>query len=152
MYNTLAVVWALFNFSLAVISFGKIKKDLQKLDFIYKFAAVTGAFVWEDMFVFGLLHTAGIIIGFLSGDLRISLLLFLIFWIVRSAGETLYFFLQQFIQPKHHPHDINTLFKPIRWIFGNISEQKCFILLQITYQTILVFSLFGLVLLLTHRA
>ncbi len=84
----------------------------------------------------------------LLGDMRYWLLLFILFWIVRSAGETLYFFLQQFIQPKHHPHVLDEHFRFYRRIFGDISEQKCFILTQVVHQTILTLSLFALILLL----
>jgi hypothetical protein len=146
MEMALILLWGLINTILAFISYKKIKSDEKNLSFILAWAFLSGAFVWEDMFVFGILHALGSLLAFVLGGPEYWILFYLLFWIVRSAGETLYFFLQQFIEPKHHPHYIEHHFGTMRKIFGNISAQKCFILVQITMQSIMIISLFSLIL------
>lgn len=150
MLNALIIVWGLENILLATISFRKIQKSSKILDVIYPLTLINGAFVWEDILIFGTFHFLSVVIGLLLVDFRYTILLFLLFWVVRSSGEILYFFLQQFIRPKHHPHSISAHFKPIRALFGNISDQKCFILMQVLLQTVLIYALFGLTQLLLH--
>ena len=133
-------LWGTFNLIMSLYSIKKIKGNPDKCDFIYGWGLPSGAFVWEDMFIYGLLHALIVLVSVLFGKTVIWIIGFLVFWIVRSLGETLYFFLEQFIVPKHHPHELNSHFKYIRLFFGNISEQKCFILLQICMQSITVIA------------
>ncbi|MFA5894280.1 MAG: hypothetical protein WC851_00715 [Candidatus Shapirobacteria bacterium] len=79
---------------------------------------------------------------------KYGLLFFLVFWLVRSIGETLYFFLEQFIEPKHYPHYIDEHFWLIRRIFGNISYQQCLIIMQVMFQVIAMSSIVGIIALL----
>lgn len=144
MLTVLATLWGIENLVLALMSGRKIYQNPNRLDFIYTYAFLNGAFVWEDMLVFGFFHVTSVAIGLVFGDLRLFLLLFILFWTVRSAGEILYFFLQQFIQPRHHPHKITT---PLQRFFGHITDQKSFILMQVFLQTILIISLFAMILL-----
>ncbi|OGC68785.1 hypothetical protein A2415_05420 [candidate division WWE3 bacterium RIFOXYC1_FULL_39_7] len=129
---------------LSVYSIERIKRTPQECQFIIWWAFPLGAFVWEDLLVYGFLHAVLAFFPLFLGKPELWLTFFLIFWVVRSAGETLYQFLQQFILPKHHPHYIDPYLGPLRKIFGNISEQKCFILMQISMQSITVLSLIGL--------
>lgn len=137
----LIFIWGLVNLFLSLFSISKIRNNKDKCDFIWWWASPSGAFVWEDMFVFGMLHSGLAFYSVLINNPEFWLISFLIFWIVRSAGETLYFFLQQFIVPKHHPHEISSHFAQLRKFFGNISDQKCFIIMQVTMQSILVLSI-----------
>ena len=146
--STFVTIWGLVTLALSVISVYKIKKNSAECDYIWWWAFPIGAFVWEDVLVFGLLHAVLAGLALYLRNPEIWLVFFLIFWLIRSAGETLYFFLQQFIQPKHHPHYIDSHFVVLRKVFGNISEQKCFIIMQVTMQTITVLSAIGLVLIL----
>ena len=68
--------------------------------------------------------------------LRIGLLLLTAFWMVRSAGEALYFFLQQFHRPEHEPHNIDLHFRPLRMILGDIATQKGYINMQVFWQVV----------------
>jgi hypothetical protein len=147
--SVVAILGIVFFF-LAIISFLKVRNSHEKIGFIYPWGWPIGAFVWEDLFVFSLLGTITTIIVTVLHDLRVGYLFFLVFWIVRSAGETLYFFLQQFSQPTVYPHQLKDHFKTMHKIFGSISDQKCYILLQIFQQSILVCSLVALILLLIH--
>lgn len=138
MFTFFILIWGIANLFLSVFSVFKIRRNKEKCDFIYWWGFVAGAFVWEDMLVLGLLHAG---IAFTSLALKNNLVWlvgFLVFWIVRSAGETLYFFLQQFIVPLHHPHNIGGYLGPIRKLFGNISDQKCYIISQVSMQSVLV--------------
>ncbi len=148
MLTIFIAIWGIIGATLAYISINKIKANKQECDFTWWWGFPIGAFVWEDMLVFGILHALLALISLLSSNTLIWVISFLVFWIVRSAGETLYFFLQQFIVPKHHPHDISAQLQMVRKLFGNISDQKCFILLQVTMQSLLVLSLLSLIYLL----
>ena len=145
MSMSLIAIWGVLNLFLSVFSVQKIRRNKGKCNFIYLWGFVIGAFVWEDMLVLGILHA---VIAFISVALNNSILWlvgFLAFWVVRSAGETLYFFLQQFVVPSHHPHNITAHFTVLRRLFGGISDQKCFIILQVSMQAVLTLSLFSLV-------
>lgn len=133
---------------LALISFKTIKKGKGTMWFIYKWGFPAGAFVWEDLFVFSVYGIGVSLVTILTNQLRLGALLFIVFWIVRSAGETLYFFLQQFIQPKHHPHFLDSHFTLIKRVLGPITYQQCLILLQLLFQVILMIAIVCLILLL----
>lgn len=142
----LAAIFAL----LAVISFQTIKKGKGTMWFIYHWGFPAGAFVWEDLFVFSVYGIGVSLVTIFSNQLRLGALLFIVFWIVRSAGETLYFFLQQFIQPKHHPHFLDSHFTLIKRILGPITYQQCLILMQLLFQVILMIAIVCLILLLQN--
>ncbi len=141
---------ALVNACLFFVSIVKVRNSTDKYTFIFGWGFVIGAFIWEDVILFSAFFFLASILTLLLKDLRIGLLLLLSFWIVRSAGEALYMFLQQFHEPKHAPHYLDDLFKPLRVLFGNISTQKCYIIMQIMWQVILTLALTGIVLLLLH--
>jgi hypothetical protein len=150
MFTLFILIWGVVNLFLSVFSVLKIRQNKEKRDFIYWWGFIIGAFVWEDMLVFGLLHAALAFTSIVLKNNLIWLVGFLVFWIMRSAGETLYFFLQQFIVPLHHPHNIGGHFGPIRKLFGNISDQKCYIILQAIMQSVLVISILSLIFVLRH--
>lgn len=136
---------------LAIISFIKIRQHHGVIHFIYHWAFPVGSFVWEDLFVFSLYGLVAGLTTLCTGQIRIGLLFFIVFWVVRSAGETLYFFLQQFIRPKHSPHYLESFhFKLLRRIFGPLNDQQAYILLQVFFQTILMLSSVALILLILH--
>ncbi len=145
MFTLFILIWGIINLFLAGFSVSRIRRNREKVDFIYWWGFASGAFVYEDMLVFGLLHAGIALVSLLLKNNLVWLVGFLVFWIVRSAGETLYFFLQQFIVPLHHPHNIGGHFGPIRELFGNISDQKCYIICQVSMQSILVISILCLI-------
>jgi hypothetical protein len=137
----------LFAF-LSTLSFVRIKTGKKIAEFVYNFGFLIGSFVWEDMFIFSIYGLVASVATTWLGQYKYGLLFFLVFWIVRSAGETLYFFLEQFIEPKHFPHYVDEHFRPLRKIFGHISYQQCLIIMQVTFQVILMSSIVGLITLL----
>jgi hypothetical protein len=137
----------LFAF-LTVLSFIRIRKGKKIAEFVYSFGFLIGSFVWEDMFVFSVYGLAASIATVWLGQWKYGLLFFLVFWMVRSAGETLYFFLEQFIEPKQYPHYVDSHFGLVRYIFGNISYQQCLIIMQVFFQIIMMTSIVGIITLL----
>ena len=145
MTQAFLILFGVINLLLALYSIPKIKQDKKSVSFIWWWAFINGSVVWGDMLVFGLLHFGFAIVGILTQNITIWVICFLVFWMVRSAGETLYFFLEQFIVPKHHPHYIEDQLKPLRKIFGDIDEQKCFIIMQVIHQSVLISSIIALI-------
>ena len=137
----------LFAF-LTAFSFVRIRRGKKIAEFIYGLGFPIGAFVWEDMFVFSVYGLAASVATVWLGQWKYGLLFFLVFWMVRSAGETLYFFLEQFIEPKHYPHYVDEHFGLVRWLFGNISYQQCLIIMQVTFQIIMMITIVGIITLL----
>jgi hypothetical protein len=71
-----------------------------------------------------------------------------VFWAVRSTGETIYFFLQQFHMPQHHPHQVTGHFAQLERVFGKVSDQKGYILMQIFHQSVVMIAVSAVLLLL----
>lgn len=143
-------LFALIHITFFIISFRNIRNSDEHVGFIYSWAFVFGAFVWEDLLIFSLFNFLVALYVLLVQDIRQGLVMFTVFWMVRSAGETLYFFMQQFTQPLHYPHDIHWHFNVMKKVFGDISNQKCFIMLQVTFQIIMVLAISILILLLKN--
>lgn len=154
-YSSMNVVFgvlACVHLILIFLSYSKIKNTKALLTFIYWWATPLGAFVWEDLLIFSIYNLLATLVVWAIGDIRIGLLFICIFWMIRSAGEAHYYFLQQFLRPKHHPHYVHEEFAPIRKIFGTISDQKIFIMMQVYQQSLAVFATVGLILLLKNWA
>lgn len=85
--------------SLFLISFLQVRQGKEEFGFIYQWVFWVGSFVWEDLMVFSAYHLFAVFVTSLLQDLRVGLLMIGVFWVVRSTGETIYFFLQQFHMP-----------------------------------------------------
>jgi len=125
------------------LSLKKVFHSHNKITFIYPWGFIFGAFVWEDLLVFSLFHALLALVVLVLSDIRLGLLGICVFWMIRSSGETLYFFLQQFINKKVYPHKITKKLAYFKRLLGGISDQKAFIILQVFHQTIVVvFTIF----------
>lgn len=62
-----------------------------------------GGFVWADMVVFGVFWVLLGIVALFLNDWILFLLTISLFWLVRSIGEAIYWFLQQFSTIKRNP-------------------------------------------------
>ena len=62
---------------------------------------IFGVIAWVDAAVFGLFWIISVIVTYLLKDWYLFLLIVSVFWVVRSLGETIYWFNQQF-SPKTH--------------------------------------------------
>lgn len=129
---------ALLYFCLFLLALQKVHGSGDRFEFIYGWGFIVGAYVWMAL------------LTLLTQDLRIGLLCFLVFWVVRSLGETVYFFLEQFLEPKVMPHNIRRQLEMVSNMFGGIATQKAYILMQIMFQTVTVTGVVCIILLLQH--
>ncbi len=134
--------FTVLNVYLTYVAFVRIRKSKRVIQHIWTWASLFGAFVWEDLFLICAFNALVVLFTLVVNDLRYGLLFFCLFWIVRSSGEARYFMLQQFIEPKHPPLEIDAHFDGIRRVFGNISAHQGFILMQVFQQLILITMLF----------
>ena len=141
---------AAVNLCLLILSVTKLRNSGDKTMFTFAWSSIIGAFVWEDVVVLSGFFLLSTLFTIAVRDIRIGLLLLSCFWIVRAAGEALYQFLEQFFQPKHAPHDLTDLVRPLHRLFGDISMQKCFILLQVMWQVLCTVAIASLVLLVIY--
>lgn len=66
------------------------------------------AYVWADAVIFGLFFFFASILCLILGDFILFLLIISVFWTVRSLGESMYWFLEQFAGSHRNPE--HTLF------------------------------------------
>lgn len=137
---------AILFFVLVIISYFKIKSLKKQIQFTWKWSSPIGAFVWEDIFVFGLLFFIFSIATYFLGNPYYFVLFYCIFWLIRSVGEAQYFMLQQIVKPDFQPHNIMYQFSSLEKFFGDLNKQQSMIILQIIHQSIAVLSLIGIVL------
>lgn len=62
-----------------------------------------GSFVWADILVFGPFWSLVSIVSLIRQDWLLFLLIISLFWLVRSVGETIYWFNQQFSSIDRNP-------------------------------------------------
>ena len=72
---------------------------------------IFGIFVWGDATVFGIFWFLASITTLLLNDWILFLLVFSVFWVVRSLGETIYWFNQQFSKVIQWPPEKLPFFK-----------------------------------------
>lgn len=66
-----------------------------------------GSFVWGDAVLLGLFWTVVSVVCLWLNNVQLFLIIQAIFWMVRSAGEIIYWFLQQFATVKRDlPHTL----------------------------------------------
>ena len=142
-YRHLLAALAVVSLALAILSAIQIGKG----NFIgYEpelewFGLPFGAFVWGDLFVFSLFWLVASLILIALRNPTYFQVVFFLFWFIRSAGETVYWFLQQF-----HPDTIPWAeYFPQVWFLAAVREREFWILFQITWQVIATLCLFGLV-------
>lgn len=57
---------------------------------------ILGSFVWVDAVVFGAFFSIVSVVSILFQNINLFLLVFCVFWVIRSVGEQIYWFLEQF--------------------------------------------------------
>lgn len=93
-----------------------------------------GAFVWADLVVFGLFWTLVSVACLLLQNFTLFLLCISLFWLVRSVGETLYWFHQQFTPNKGNP--------PQKfWFYTIFHNDSVWFVYQIYWQCITVITI-----------
>ncbi len=128
------ILFSFFNLFVFLWSLYQCNKYRNNLGITYIFLPL-GIFVWADGVVFGLFwFFAGMISLYLS-DWILFLLTFSVFWLVRSLGETIYYFNQQFSTVKRMPGKELPGYK----IFND--EYTIWFVYQIVAQSITVISI-----------
>lgn len=121
-----------FVYSLIGFSYGlKNKKNPYGLA---KLFLPLGAFVWVDTIVFGLFFSLTSLVCLVLKQPLLFLLIYSVFWAVRSIGEQVYWFLEQFAI--HHRNPPHTLW-PKRWFKG----EESWIVMQTVWQCVTVVSI-----------
>ncbi|HVZ67281.1 MAG TPA: hypothetical protein VG917_03395 [Patescibacteria group bacterium] len=92
-----------------------------------------GSFVWADAIVFGLFWTMVSIASILLSNWLLFLLTQSIFWLIRSIGETIYWFNEQFAVKNRNP--VHTL-----WHSKIFPGSSSYIASQIFWQCIAVIT------------
>ena len=94
-----------------------------------------GIFVWGDAVIFGLFGAISSIVSVLFQNFVLFLLIISIFWIVRSLGETIYWFNQQFSTKMYSWN------KPENLLFHSVfHNDSIWFVYQIMWQCVTVIS------------
>ena len=97
-------------------------------------ASIIGAFVWGDAAIFGLFWFLTSLFCLILNDWILFLLIFSLFWMVCSLGETIWCFLMQFVSLKRYP--LEHFF-----LHGLFHDESILFVHQIILQCITVVSL-----------
>lgn len=95
-------VFAFFQLIIAIKGFAECKNKKNAFGltpWLFPF----GIFVWGDALIFGFFWFLAGLVSFLLGDWILFLLIIAVFWLVRSLGETIYWFNQQFSTINRQP-------------------------------------------------
>jgi hypothetical protein len=130
---TFLVFWFLFSFVGFVKGLNESKSKNNAYGNSHIFNLI-GAFVWGDSVVFGLFWMLISVVCIYLNDWTLFLLIVSVFWLVRSAGETVYWFSQQFSTIERNPP------KKL-WFFKYFQNDSVWFVYQIFWQCILVISI-----------
>lgn len=103
MLQILFVFLAIISFVSFILALHKVKNKKGAYTRVPQPFLVFGSFVWADHVVFGLFWAIASFICLLLNDYLLFALIISVFWLVRSFGESLYWFLQQFSQINRNP-------------------------------------------------
>lgn len=132
--NIFLVVFFAYSFTAFVLG---IRRRKNPFGLCTQFVPL-GAFVWVDAAVLGIFFSIVTVICFVLQQWILFLLIFSIFWTVRSIGEQIYWFLEQFA-PKHRnaPHTL--------WPRKFFKGEESWIVMQITWQCVTVLGIISTV-------
>jgi hypothetical protein len=147
---SILLLYGLLHLGLFIYSLQKVRNSKEAITFINPWGFPFGAFVFEDLFILSIFNFFISIFALLMRDVRIGLLGYCVFGVIRWSGETIYYFLQQFHVPKHYPHEITGHLRMLKYFLGDISYQKSLILIQVITQVLVMFFAFFLILLLKY--
>lgn len=99
-----------------------------------------GIFVWGDAVIFGLFWSLVSFFTLVIKDWILFLLIFSVFWLVRSLGETIFFFSQQFSTVMRQPPETLIGYKIFKGK-GVIENDAIWFITQIIQQCITVISI-----------
>jgi hypothetical protein len=131
--KTTVIVYGVLNFISFLKGFYECSKKRNSHG-ITPVLSVFGMFVWGDAVIFGIFWTLVSTTTLLLNDWILFLLILSVFWVVRSLGETIYWFNQQFSPIKRNPPEKLPFYK----YFHNDS---IWFIHQIVWQCITVVSI-----------
>lgn len=100
--NTFVLIFGIINLLLFIKAFWECYRNNNSFGDT-KFLYPLGSFVWADHVVFGIFWTLVATVSLILNDWILFLLCVSLFWLVRSFGETIYWFLQQFSTINRNP-------------------------------------------------
>lgn len=100
--TALILVWAMYSSFSLIYGISKTTKRKNPYGLCYAFNPL-GAFVWADAGIFGIFFLLVSLVALILNDFILFLLVFFVFWTVRSIGEQLYWFLEQFAVNNRNP-------------------------------------------------
>lgn len=100
----LVVAFSLLSFFTSVYGFYQCKHKKNAYGATYPLF-ILSTYVWGDAFIFGLFFAFSGIVTLFLNDWIMFLLIISIFWLVRSVGETIYWFLEQFATKHRNPYE-----------------------------------------------
>ncbi len=130
------VFYAFVNFLAFIMGFyeSKYKKNAYSLTHPL---FILGIFAWGDAAIFGLFWFISSVMALVLNSWYLFLLIVSVFWMVRSIGETIYWFNQQFSSKK-----VNDWNKPKNLPFHSIfHNDSIWYVLQISWQCVTVISI-----------
>jgi hypothetical protein len=131
--QTFLLLFALFNFFVFCKSFYECKYKKNALGWTAWLNPI-GAFVWGDAVVFSAFWVLVSLVVWRLNDWLLFLLIVALFWLVRSIGETIYWFNQQFSLIDRNP--------PKKMIgYSIFHNDSIWFVYQIIWQCVTVISL-----------
>ena len=131
------IFYAIFSLAGALLGYDRSKKGKTYVnDGIFN---LIGAFVWADATVFGLFWVLACGVVLFLHSWILFLLLLSVFWLVRSVGETIYWFNQQF-------STINRSIPENFYIYRIFGDDSVWFVWQIFWQCVSVVTLITTVL------
>ena len=125
---------ALFGFCNAVIFAFSLFQCLNNNSFGRCHLALLGSFVWADSVIFSLFWFLLSVCSFLLNDVYLFFFAASVFWVVRSLGETIYWFCQQFSKINRNPVENF-------WMHKIFEGDSVWFVYQIIWQCVCVISI-----------
>lgn len=128
------LLFGLFGLVSGIVALRKSQHKKTILARPYKPCEFYGSFVWADHVLFGPFWFLISLAVFFLNDVLLFALIYFLFWSIRSFGETIYWFIQQFSpRPGNEPE--------LFWINRHVPGEAVWFLHQIFWQCILVLSI-----------
>lgn len=132
LWQIILIFFAIFNFLLFLKAYKECaNKNSYK---ITKPLYILGMYVWGDVLVFSIFWALVSLFTILIGNLYLFLTFTSIFWVVRSFGESIYWFNQQFSKVKREPPE-KVMF------YSLVKNDSVWFIMQIMNQCITVVAL-----------
>lgn len=96
------ILFSILNLIITIYGFYKCKHRAHTYGITWWLFPL-GIFVWGDAIIFGLFWTLTGLITLIFKDWLLFLLIFSVFWLVRSIGETIFWFNHQFTTVNRYP-------------------------------------------------